>query len=67
MLRFILKNLKDIDMKTPVILLIILWSIGLLISAKKHGQPRGEFNLYTSIYAVGIEFLLLYWAGLFNL
>lgn len=54
-------------MKTPVIILIILWSIGLLISAKKHGQPRGEFNLYTSIYAVGIEVLLLYWAGLFNL
>jgi len=65
--RFILKNLNDIKMKTPVILLIILWSIGLLISAKKHGQPRGEFNLYTSICAVGIEFLLLYWAGLFNL
>jgi len=67
MQRFILKNLNDISMKTPVILLIILWSIGLLISAKKHGQPRGEFNLYTTIYAVGIEFLLLYWAGLFNL
>lgn len=67
MLRFILKNLKDIKMKTPVIILIILWSIGLLISAKKHGQPRGEFNLYTSIFSVGIEFLLLYWAGLFEL
>ena len=67
MQRFTLKNLNDISMKTPVIILIILWSIGLLISAKKHGQPRGEFNLYTSIYAVGIEVLLLYWAGLFNL
>jgi hypothetical protein len=54
-------------MKTPEIILIVIWSIGLLGTAYKHGQPkRGEHNIFVSIVALAIHIALLMWAGLFN-
>lgn len=54
-------------MKTPEIILIVLWSLGLLFSASKHGKPKeGDHNIFVSIIALAITISLLMWAGLFN-
>lgn len=54
-------------MKTPEIILIVIWSIGLLLIAYKHGKPRGyNYNIFASIVALSIHIALLVWAGLFN-
>lgn len=53
-------------MKTPEIILIVLWSIGLLYAAHKHGQPkRDHYNVFVSIVALAIHIAILMWAGLF--
>ena len=55
-------------MRTPEIILIVLWSLGLLYTAHKHGQPKElEYNIFVSIVALSINIALLMWAGLFNL
>jgi len=54
-------------MKTPEIILIVIWSIGLLFTAYKHGKPRdSNYNIFASIVALSIHIALLVWAGLFN-
>lgn len=54
-------------MKTPIIILICLWFVGLLLISNKHGKPKeGKHNVFTQIVAVLIEASLLYWAGLFD-
>lgn len=55
-------------MKTPEIILIVLWSLGLLYTAYKHGKPKeSEHNIFVSVVALSIHIALLMWAGLFNL
>lgn len=54
-------------MKTPIIILIVLWSIGLLLVAYLHGeQKETKYNIFNKIVATGINIGLLYWAGLFD-
>jgi len=54
-------------MKTPIIILIILWSIGLLLQARLHGRERsGKHSFWTTLIATIINVSLLYWAGLFD-
>jgi hypothetical protein len=54
-------------MKTPVIILIILWSTGLLIEAHMHGKPKDEeYNIFYRVAAMAIYISLFYWAGLFD-
>lgn len=53
-------------MKTPEIILIVLWSIGLLITAHLHGQRKeSKHNIFVSLVALAIQIALLMWAGLF--
>jgi hypothetical protein len=55
-------------MKTPEIILIVLWSLGLLFAAYSHGKPKqGEHNIFVNIIALAIIISLLMWAGLFKL
>ena len=54
-------------MKTPEIILIVLWSIGLLYNAYMHGKEKeGTYNVFASLIAVGVYLSLLMWAGLFR-
>jgi hypothetical protein len=54
-------------MKTPIIILIVLWSIRLLLVAYLHGEPKeSKYNIFTTIIAQSINIGLLYWAGLFD-
>jgi asparagine N-glycosylation enzyme membrane subunit Stt3 len=53
-------------MKTPLIILFCLWGIGLMLAANKHGQPKGDYNVFSLMFALAIEISLLYWAGLFD-
>lgn len=63
-----MKPLNQNKMKTPEIILIALWSIGLLFIAYKHGEPKeSKYNIFVSIVALSIHIALLMWAGLFNL
>lgn len=65
---FIKKTVKIInEMKIPVIILLVLWSINLLIMANKHGQKReGKHSFWVALIGVAIQSGLLYWAGLFD-
>lgn len=54
-------------MKTPEIILIVIWSMGLLLTGYKHGKPRdSNYNIFAYILALSIRIALLVWAGLFN-
>jgi hypothetical protein len=54
-------------MKTPVIILLTLWSISLLITAHLHGKPKeNEHNFFRMFVAVCLELWLVWWAGVFG-
>ena len=54
-------------MKTPIIILIVLWSIGLLLVGYLHEEPKkSKYNIFTTIIVQSINIGLLYWAGLFD-
>jgi hypothetical protein len=54
-------------MKTPIIILIVLWSIGLLMVAYLHGEPKeSKYDIFATIIRNSINIGLLYWAGLFD-
>ena len=50
-------------MKWPQIVLLILYAFGLGVAAVKHGEPRDNYNFWTTLFATVIEILLLYWGG----
>ena len=53
-------------MTVPEIILITLWSIGLLMTAYMHGKPKEtNHNIFASLTATAINIALLMWAGLF--
>lgn len=55
-------------MKTPEIILIILWSISLLYSVYLHGKEKtGKHNVFSTIIALAIVFSLCMWAGMFKI
>lgn len=55
-------------MKTPEIILIILWSIPLLYSAYLHGKEKTvKQYVFSTIIALAIVFLLCMWAVMFKI
>jgi hypothetical protein len=55
-------------MKTPVIILIVIWIISLLLNAHLHGKEQtGKHNFFIRLVSLSITISLLAWAGLFNL
>jgi hypothetical protein len=54
-------------MKTPEIIIIILWSISLMYNSSLHGKERtGKHNIFSTLFAFGIMLSLFIWAGLFS-
>lgn len=53
-------------MKTPAIIILCIWALGLLSSAHDHGKPRNPTSFWVTLIAVVIEFTLLYWGGFFK-
>lgn len=54
-------------MKTPIIILMVLWAINLLTVAYLHGKEKSTtHNIFNTIIAQSIYIGLLYWAGLFD-
>lgn len=52
-------------MHAPQIIYIVLVGIGLLITAAKHGEPKGDYNIGVQIIADGLMIGLLIWGGFF--
>lgn len=46
---------------------IFLQILGVGLVMGKHGQPRGNYNFWTTILACIIEWWILYKAGLFDI
>lgn len=53
-------------MKAPQIILIVIYSISLLLSARDHGKPRPNGNFWLSLVATVISVGLLLWGGFFG-
>ena len=53
-------------MGTPQIIFIILIGLNLLITARYHGQDKGEHNLCHALINAGLTIGLLYWGGFFR-
>lgn len=63
----IIKPLNQNNMKTPIIILMVLWAINLLTVAYLHGKEKSTtHNIFNTIIAQSINIGLLYWAGLFD-
>ena len=50
-------------MSAPQVVMNVLFSLGLLISANEHGKPRSNANFWTSLIAACIEVAILWWGG----
>lgn len=53
-------------MGVPQIIILSLLGVGLLLSAYKHGESRGEYNIWYSLIATAIEIVILAWGGFFK-
>lgn len=54
-------------MKTPEVILIVLWILSLAINLLKHGDPKdGKYNFWIELISVFIAYFFLRWAGLFQ-
>ena len=54
-------------MGVPQIIVIVLYSIGLLSSARMHGQAaEGKYNFWIRLLKVAIMDALLIWGRFFN-
>jgi hypothetical protein len=50
----------------PQLILIVLWSMSVGMTAMKHGDPKqGKYNFWTVIASVAFEAALLWWGGFF--
>jgi len=53
--------------KLPQIIYLVLFFIGALMEANRHGKKKeGEHNMYTSLIAGFLSATLLYWGGFFD-
>lgn len=51
----------------PQIVILVLYFIGLLMSANRHGKEKtGKHNFWLDIITAGIVLSLYYWAGTFD-
>jgi len=53
-------------MKTPQIIVLVIYVINLLVSANRHGKPRTPDNFWTDLVALIIMVGLLLWGGFFR-
>ena len=54
-------------MKAPQIIYICLMVMNVTINLVKHGEPKdGNYNIFTAMIGVAIEYGLLRWGGFFN-
>lgn len=54
-------------MGIPQILMIILFSMSIGMSAVEHGKPKtGNNSVWSSVIGVAIEVALLWWGGFFG-
>jgi hypothetical protein len=53
-------------MGAPQIIMIVLYALGLAVTAEKHGEPRSNHNLGSQAVATAISAGLLYWGGFFS-
>lgn len=50
-------------MKAPQIIFIILSIMDLLVTARKHGEPKGNYNIVVKIIDYAILTGILLWGG----
>jgi hypothetical protein len=51
----------------PQIIIVLLWFVSLLLTAYLHGKPKTDkHNIFSSLIATLINFLLLWWGGFFD-
>lgn len=50
----------------PQIIYIALSLLGVGVVTAKHGQPRGNYSIFTTLFAEAIMVALLYWGGFFD-
>jgi hypothetical protein len=54
-------------MGIPQIILIVLMSINLLLTARLHGTPRkGKYSFWGTLIFTALYFGLYYWGGFFK-
>jgi hypothetical protein len=53
-------------MGTPQIIILVLFSLGLLASAHLHGKERTPHNFWVVLISIFIEVSILIWGGFFN-
>lgn len=54
-------------MKTPEIILLVLWFADICLNAYLHGNEKDEkYNFWVKLISVVISFFFLRWAGLFQ-
>lgn len=53
-------------MGAPQIIWVIIVAITLLVSANKHGESKGEYNVIVDLIGAGLAFVLLWWGGFFG-
>ena len=50
----------------PQIIIICFMFGTIVLSAAKHGEDRGKYNIGWTLLSVLIEFILLWWGGFFE-
>ena len=53
-------------MHTPQIIWIFLAGGTIFVSLMKHGEPKGNYNFWTTLIAMGLEFWIVYAGGFFK-
>ena len=53
-------------MSTPAIIMIVLFTVGMTVSAIKHGEPSPNYNFWGNLISSIISIGLLYWGGFFK-
>jgi hypothetical protein len=53
-------------MGLPQIIMIVLLTMGTTIHIVKHGEPRGDYNMWIGMVALVIEIVLLWWGGFWS-
>lgn len=51
---------------TPQIIMLALMLIGIIATAKDHGKPRSNENIWVSLAATSMTLSLLIWGGFFR-
>lgn len=50
----------------PQITIISLWSASFAINTIMHGKPKGDYNIYNSMFNIGLGIWIFNAGGFFN-